>query len=98
MKSGQSAVGRIFEEDPNNKILLIFWRCDLRPLLHNSIPPKMAQAVPPLPSDAMKSVLSGLSPADIRLEPFPHIVAEDVLAPDLCAALVRSVPGFDRFG
>jgi len=88
----------MFEEDPNNKILLIFWRCDLRPLLHNSIPPKMAQAVPPLPSDAMKSVLSGLSPADIRLEPFPHIVAEDVLAPDLCAALVRSVPGFDRFG
>jgi hypothetical protein len=46
----------------------------------------------------MKSILSGLTPADIRLDPFPHIVADDVLAPDLCAALTRTVPGFERFG
>ena len=46
----------------------------------------------------MQSLLSRLTPADIRTEPFPHIVAEDVLDADLCAALVRSVPGFERFG
>lgn len=46
----------------------------------------------------MRSLLSRLTPADIRTEPFAHIVAEDVLEPDLCAALVRSVPGFDHFG
>jgi hypothetical protein len=45
-----------------------------------------------------KSLLAGLSPADIRTDPFPHIVAEDVLPPEECAALVRSVPGFERFG
>jgi hypothetical protein len=47
---------------------------------------------------AKKSLLAGLTPADIRTEPFPHIVAENVLPPEDCAAMVRSVPGFDRFG
>ncbi|HLZ65501.1 MAG TPA: 2OG-Fe(II) oxygenase [Aliidongia sp.] len=46
----------------------------------------------------MQSLLSRLSPADIRTEPFPHIVAEDVLEPDLCAVLGRTVPEFERFG
>ena len=40
----------------------------------------------------MRSLLSGLTPADIRREPFPHIVARAPMAPETYAALSESFP------
>lgn len=46
----------------------------------------------------MRSLLAGLTSADIRLVPFPHIVVRDALAPAIYAALSRSYPPFSRIG
>src|ERR1700761_7740792 len=42
----------------------------------------------------MQSVFSRLSPDDVRTDPFPHIIAEDVLPPDLYARLSETFPPF----
>lgn len=40
----------------------------------------------------MRSLLDGVVPADIRLSPFPHIVIENALPPDLYAAISAACP------
>lgn len=44
----------------------------------------------------MRSLLAGLGPADIRTDPFPHIVADAPMAPGLYAELSESFPPFQR--
>lgn len=44
------------------------------------------------------SVLDRVTPADIRLDPFAHIVIPDALDPDFYAALADGFPGFARIG
>lgn len=44
----------------------------------------------------MRSLLAGLGPADIRTDPFPHIVADAPMAPDRYAELSTSFPDFRR--
>lgn len=46
----------------------------------------------------MRSLLSGIGPADIRLDPFPHIVVSDVLDEDTHRALNESFPPFSTIG
>ncbi len=47
---------------------------------------------------AASSVLDRVTPADIRADPFPHVIISNALAPDLYAALAESFPGFARIG
>lgn len=44
----------------------------------------------------MRSLLDGVTAADIRSEPFPHVVITDAMEPDLYADLAGSFPGFAR--
>ena len=44
----------------------------------------------------MRSLLAGITPADIRSEPFPHIVARDVLDAATYAALSEGFPRAER--
>ncbi|TWB37222.1 2OG-Fe(II) oxygenase [Nitrospirillum pindoramense] len=46
----------------------------------------------------MRSLLAGLSPADIRTDPFPHIVADTPMEAGLYKALSASFPNFQRLG
>ncbi|CAO3411495.1 2OG-Fe(II) oxygenase [Azospirillum largimobile] len=46
----------------------------------------------------MRSLLSGVTPADIRTDPFPHIVLSDVLDEDTHRALNAGFPGFAQIG
>ena len=46
----------------------------------------------------MRSLLSGITPTDIRLDPFPHIVVPDVLDEDTHRALNESFPPFSVIG
>ena len=48
--------------------------------------------------DAMTSLLSGITAADIRLDPFPHVVASDVMDPELCRVLGETFPPFAWIG
>lgn len=49
----------------------------------------MSQAFSDLP-EPFPSVFDRLTPADIRLDPFPHIVKEDALDAALCARLIAT--------
>jgi hypothetical protein len=40
----------------------------------------------------MRSILSGLTPADIDLHPFPHVVIDDAVEPELYRRLAASMP------
>lgn len=42
----------------------------------------------------MQSLLANITPADIRTDPFPHVVARDVLPADLYADLCAGFPSF----
>jgi hypothetical protein len=44
------------------------------------------------------SVLQNASKADVRLEPFPHLVIHNALPPDLCDTLIRDYPALDTIG
>lgn len=44
----------------------------------------------------MRSLLAGLSRADIRYDPFPHIIVSDALEPALYAALAAGFPALER--
>jgi hypothetical protein len=44
----------------------------------------------------MRSLLTGLSRADIRHDPFPHIIVSDALEPTLYAALAAGFPSLER--
>jgi hypothetical protein len=44
---------------------------------------------------AMDSVLARASPADVQLEPFPHVVLRDVLDDALCDRLIAEFPPLD---
>jgi hypothetical protein len=44
----------------------------------------------------MHSLLNGVSRADIRLEPFPHIIIPDVLPPTLYTSLSAGFPSLSR--
>ena len=46
----------------------------------------------------MRSLLSGIAPADTRLDPFPHIVVPDVFEEDIHRALNESFPPFSVIG
>lgn len=46
----------------------------------------------------MRSLLSGLAPSDIRLDPFPHLVVPDVLDEDTYRALNEGYPPFPVIG
>lgn len=46
----------------------------------------------------MRSLLADLTPADIRTDPFPHIVADRPMAADLYAELSAGFPSFQRMG
>lgn len=46
----------------------------------------------------MQSVLSGITPNDIRLAPFPHVFARDVLDDETHRALSASFPPFSMIG
>lgn len=46
----------------------------------------------------MQSIFAGLSPAAIRTDPFPHIVADDVLPDDLHRRLSADFPPFSVIG
>ena len=47
---------------------------------------------------AFPSVLDGLTPADVRTEPFAHVVVDDALPADAYAALARTFPAFAQVG
>lgn len=40
----------------------------------------------------MESILSKIKPSDVRADPFPHIIARDVLEPGLCDRLLAEMP------
>lgn len=44
------------------------------------------------------SLLDGVTPADILLDPYPHVFVPDVLAPDLAQALGETFPPFSSIG
>jgi len=44
----------------------------------------------------MKSVLAKAAAASVTLDPFPHVVIDDALEPDVYAALVASFPRWQR--
>ncbi|MCW2237946.1 2OG-Fe(II) oxygenase [Azospirillum canadense] len=46
----------------------------------------------------MRSLLSGVTPADIRLDPYPHVVKTDVLDAETYAALSAGFPPFGLMG
>jgi hypothetical protein len=46
----------------------------------------------------MQSLLSGITPNDIRLDPFPHVFARDVLDDETYRALGASFPPFSMIG
>ncbi|WP_049976298.1 2OG-Fe(II) oxygenase [Azospirillum sp. B506] len=46
----------------------------------------------------MRSLLSGIAPADIRLAPFPHVIVPDVLDEEIHRALNESYPPFPVIG
>ncbi|CAO3363299.1 2OG-Fe(II) oxygenase [Azospirillum melinis] len=46
----------------------------------------------------MRSLLSGVTPADVRTDPFPHIVLSDVLDADTHRALTAGFPEFAQIG
>jgi hypothetical protein len=46
----------------------------------------------------MRSLLAGLGPADIRTDPFPHIVVDQPMDDGLYRELSASFPGFARMG
>lgn len=46
----------------------------------------------------MRSLLAGLSPSDIRTDPFPHIVADRLMEGGLYDALSAGFPSFQRMG
>ncbi|MGE5477118.1 MAG: 2OG-Fe(II) oxygenase [Bacteroidales bacterium] len=46
----------------------------------------------------MRSLLSGVTPADIRLDPYPHVVKQDVFDEDTHRALSEGFPGFHQIG
>ncbi|MFZ5746780.1 MAG: 2OG-Fe(II) oxygenase [Pseudomonadota bacterium] len=46
----------------------------------------------------MQSLLSRITRADIRRDPFPHVVASDVLDTETCRLLGESFPPFARIG
>ncbi|WP_448192472.1 2OG-Fe(II) oxygenase [Azospirillum sp. sgz301742] len=46
----------------------------------------------------MRSLLSGITPADIRLDPYPHVFVRDVLDEDTHRALNDSFPPFSMMG
>lgn len=46
----------------------------------------------------MQSVLSGITPADVRHDPYPHVFVRDVLDDDTHRALSESFPPFSMIG
>ena len=46
----------------------------------------------------MQSLLTGITPADIRLDPYPHMLIRDVMDPQAFRALSESFPGFEKIG
>jgi hypothetical protein len=56
----------------------------------NRYPPAMAGTFP--------SVLDGVTPADVRTEPFPHVVIDNALPADSYAELAESFPAFAQVG
>lgn len=46
----------------------------------------------------MRSLLSGVTPADIRLDPYPHVVKADALDAETYAALSDAFPPFSLMG
>lgn len=46
----------------------------------------------------MRSLLTGLGPDDVRLNPFPHLVVPDVLDEDIHRQLSQSFPPFSMIG
>lgn len=46
----------------------------------------------------MQSLLSGVTPADIRLDPYPHVVKTDVLDAETYSALSDAFPPFSLMG
>ena len=41
------------------------------------------------------SVLQNASKSDVRLEPFPHLVINNALPPELCDSLISNYPDLD---
>lgn len=51
----------------------------------------------PLLAD-MESLLAKTTPGDILEDPFPHVVVDEAMAPDLYRRFAADVPGFERVG
>lgn len=43
------------------------------------------------------TVLSNISPEQVVAEPFPHVVVENAIAPELCRQLINEIPSVETF-